>query len=100
MGLPLWAWIEKIIQEVDIYRLSGAMVSKEGHADILLGHKGRVTIDFFEKDATVNSVTYYHLLNHVHLIYWMTLVYIYICIYIYIYMCVCVWVCVCVLHQD
>ena len=33
--------------------------SKEGHADSFLGLKRVVTIDFLEKDATVNSVSYW-----------------------------------------
>ena len=34
------------------------MVNKEGHADSVLNMKGPITIDFLEKGATVNSVSY------------------------------------------
>ena len=36
----------------------GAAVNKEGHADSLLRHERYTTIDFFEKDETVNSASY------------------------------------------
>ena len=45
MSLPLWAWVKKTICGVETHRLShkekvlGAVVSKEGHAESLLGHE-------------------------------------------------------------
>ena len=39
-------------------KVPGAVVSKEGHNDNLLNTKGPITIDFLEKDATVNSASY------------------------------------------
>ena len=45
MGLPLWSWMEKTVHGVKKHWLSnkekvlGATVSKEGHADSLLGHE-------------------------------------------------------------
>ena len=45
MSLPLQAWVGKSVHEVETHRLSGkekvlgAVVSKEGHADSLLGHE-------------------------------------------------------------
>ena len=44
IGLPQWAWVEKIIHGVEAHWLSckekvpGVAVSKDGHADRLLGH--------------------------------------------------------------
>ena len=39
------------------------VVSKEGHADNLLGHERTITIEFFEKGATVNNASYCQLLR-------------------------------------
>ena len=56
------------------------VVSKEGHADSLLGHKGPITVDFLEKCESEKNAC----LGKIHLIYWMT-IYIYIYIYILLY---------------
>ena len=37
--------------------IPGAVISKERHADSLLGHKRPITIDFLEKGEIVNSVS-------------------------------------------
>ena len=45
VGLPLWAWVKKTDQGVETQglsskeKVSGAVVSKEGHPDNLLGHE-------------------------------------------------------------
>ena len=42
IGLPLQAWVEKIIDGVEIRGLSGkekVPLSKEGHAESFLGHE-------------------------------------------------------------
>ena len=52
MSLPIRAWVEKIIHEMETHWLSGkvkvpgAVVSKECHADSLQGHE---RVDLLEK---------------------------------------------------
>ena len=44
MVLPLWAWVIKAVNKVEAHWLSckeKVPVSKEGHADSLLGHERR-----------------------------------------------------------
>ena len=69
MDMPQQAWIKKTVQRVETHwlaskeKLQGAAASKEGYADSLLGHKKPMIIDFFEKDATVNSTSYCQLIR-------------------------------------
>ena len=61
--------LEKIFNGGETYWISGKEkvlrlgVSKGDQANSLLGHKRPVTIDFFQKGATVNSTSYYNLLK-------------------------------------
>ena len=69
-----WTRVDKTVNRVETHWLSrtekvlGATVSKESHANSVLGHernhynlypwKGSTTIVIFEKSATANSTTY------------------------------------------
>ena len=63
MVLPLWSWVEKTVYGVKTHWLSGkekvpdTAVNKEGHDYSLLEHERIITIIFFEKVATVKSVS-------------------------------------------
>ena len=51
-------------------KVLGTVVNKEGHADaVLWDMKGPITIDFFEKGATIDD------LGSIYLIHWMTRTY-------------------------
>ena len=45
MGLPLCGWVEKTVNELETHwlsgkkKVSGTVISKEGHADNLLGYE-------------------------------------------------------------
>ena len=61
MGLPLLAWVRKIVHWVKAYRLKekipGKVVSKKGHVGSALDIKG------LDKDATVDSTFYWQLVK-------------------------------------
>ena len=66
--LPLWVWVEKTIDGVEIHWLSSkekvpdAAVSKEGHA-VFWDIKGLIIIiDFLKNGVTTNSASYCQLL--------------------------------------
>ena len=60
MGLPLQVRVKKTFHWLETNWLTGkekipsTAISKEGHADSLLGQEGTVTIYILEKGATVN----------------------------------------------
>ena len=68
MGLPLQARVERTVHAVETDWLSNkekipcTVVSKEGHADSLLGHE-RNHRNFLEKVVTINSASYFQLLR-------------------------------------
>ena len=73
------AWVRKTVDGKETHRLFikekklGTMVSKEGHADSVLGHEKLITIDLLEKDANI-KLGFLMLTPKIHLIYWMILI--------------------------
>ena len=69
LNLTLQAWIKKTVHGGETHWISSkekvldAVINKEGHTDNVLGYKRLITVDFFEKDTTVNSVSYCQLLR-------------------------------------
>ena len=63
------AWVEKTALKWKHWhsgkeKILGEAVSKESHADTLLGHEKPMTIDFLEKGATVNCCSIFLLPTH------------------------------------
>ena len=54
-----WKHIDSPVKE----KGPGAVFNKEGHADNFKAMKGPITVDFLEKNATVNRTSYCRLLR-------------------------------------
>ena len=68
IGLLPQIRVEKRVHRMEIHwlsskeKVSGAVVSKEGNADNFLEYEKTHTIEFHEKDATINNASYCELL--------------------------------------